>query len=283
MSIDATERGRWRLAHAAWIAIAVALAVAPGVVSFDPVGLAWDAAEYVWMLRADMLPHSPYLGYLAIGELASLALEPALALAAVSAAAYLASAVVLGLLASALGAGRLRAITTVVTFLALPIAMRQSGTQEIYALQTFFLMLAIHLLCRDGDAATTAGGAAYGVALTVHSASLLVAPAVLYLLWSDARRSRTKTTRWRATLLFVAPQVLLGLVVVACLCWAFRGSEQPLNETFLYLRGIAPLPSAISMGQFAKGLALTARTLFYPEVVGWPAAIAVVTAAGLLR
>jgi hypothetical protein len=228
-----------------------------------------------------MLPHSPYLGYLALGELASVVFAEPVALALLSAVAYIGSAVVLSWLSTALGADRLQARLASFLFLALPMCMRQSGIQEIYAAQGFFLLLGLYLLSGGTAWRQLAGSTAYAAAVSIHSASLFVLPACLYLLYSRDPWQGAASRR-RATLTFLAPQALLGLVTLGWLSWAFRSLESPLQEAFIYLRGIAPVPRPDSPWQLIHGLGATARSLFDAANCGWPVAVALAAVIGAI-
>jgi hypothetical protein len=157
--------------------------------------------------------------------------------------------------------------------------MRQSGIQEVQGVQELFILLSLLFLSGGAPWGQLAGGAAFGAALSVHYGSLLVAPACLYMLYSRNREPGV-AGRIRASVRFFAPQLLLGAAITAWLVWAFRSAERPVAEVLVYLRGIAPLPTTLTLGGALGSAYSIVETLFGCVACGWPLAAALVAAIG---
>ena len=254
------------------------LAVVNAALVFHPVALGWDAAEYVWVVQANMLPHSPYVGYLLLGELLSVFLPVAIALSALSTAAYAGSVVLVCLIVSRLGEPPETAVLGGLAFMAFPVCIAYAGIQEVYAPQTFVVLLSVWLLLRGSRVAVLLSGLAFAFAMTVHNGTLFTLPAFVYLLlWKLPPESR-----WRRLAAWVLPNVVVAGVVIAVMVWIFRGEEAPVGEAIVYLRGIAPFDVPFTIGGFFSGLVGGVGSFFAPRVTGTPW-IALVMLAGAVH
>ena len=158
-----------------WLLAVLAL-VLPVLIRFwTPYPDNWDAAEYSWCLRKSYLPHSPYLVFFLAGRLLHLFWTPPVALALLSAFAGIGALV---LFYEILWRRLRRVFPAALATLLLGVSgvfVREATHQEVYALQTTWLLLAL-LLSTSRPAWS---GVVFGVAMATHSSSLFVAPALL--------------------------------------------------------------------------------------------------------
>lgn len=206
------------------------------------VATGWDSAEYVWAIDADLLPHSPYVGYVLLGELASRLLPTALACSLLSALAALATAAMLARSAARVSSAAPRTAAGVAAgvFAFAPVCLFQGCIQEVYALQLCGLVASARQASRARPGRAFAAGALFGGAIAVHSGSLLVSPAVLWLVWSAA-----PSDRWRRLGLWCAG-VTLTASLLFCGLW-YMARRPGLGPFVHYLRGIAPAPGLPSL------------------------------------
>jgi hypothetical protein len=193
------------------------------IVLFAPFGLhyfetfanGWDQAEYVWCVKAGYLPHSPYVLFVLLGRVLHVFLAPAVALTTLSFVAGLASIALLQRLAGT-PAAILLGLSTVF--------VRQVTTQEAYALQLSLALTASFLLVGGHRHGRALGGIAFGCALAAHSASIFLAPALLWL------------ARGSGLLRFVSLALLTGAGMYAIVAWLLPAEL----ELLVYLRGLPP-------------------------------------------
>ncbi|MBI4865105.1 MAG: DUF2723 domain-containing protein [Candidatus Riflebacteria bacterium] len=216
---------------------------------FKPYPDGWDAAEYCWCVRSDYLPHSPYLGYFGLGKLFAIFLDPPIALSSLSFVGGIASigllhAAQLALLRSDRPAARTGDAAVVATVSALLLGssylfIRQSGTQEVYAIQTALLLLALVLLASRSGPRLIASGLVYGFALAVHQSSVFVLPALAFAVFSSQpdRRSRNLLL-WLGAAAAVAGAACLVLYALL----PVDPAESRILGLLRYLRGISPSP-----------------------------------------
>jgi len=154
----------------------------------------WDQTEYTCCIQYDYLPHSPYIGHFLMGKAFNTFLNPAAALSAISLLSGLASLVLLyflnlGLLKRCCPTQTLDRPNTRALLL-LPVILlgfsypfiRQSTTQELYVFQTMLLLLSLNLLFIKSKARWILSGLVYGYAISTHTASILILPAIIYTL-----------------------------------------------------------------------------------------------------
>ncbi|GAG38940.1 unnamed protein product, partial [marine sediment metagenome] len=120
------------------------------------------------------------------------------------------------------------------------IAVRHAGTQEVYTFQAVAVLLALYLGSGTSPRRGLSGGFAFGVALTVHSSCLFVAPAMVAALWTSAEAERSKRVRllieWSVAAVSAAS---IGLLLIHFLMAYPTGA--PKGQVFLeYVRGIVP-------------------------------------------
>jgi hypothetical protein len=258
-----------------------------------------------------MIPHSPYLLHSALGWAVSRLLNPEWGLSLLSTVANLA--------ATALFAWTLRQqrfdpmarASAVAVYLLSPVALYQSGLQEIYATQSAFAMAAVALMHRDRSRAWLGSGIAYGAACLTHNGSLFLLPGMVYFLLDAHRapagprqtdpdggsiptsRAAAETvaagiTTHRAALVirWLSAAALTGAAGVGLLFLQytrlFPGRALPM--TVAALRGMSPLPRpAHTVYGWWESADRILTHLSLPMALGWPAAVLLlIAAAGLL-
>ncbi|MFP4058549.1 MAG: hypothetical protein ACLF0G_16910 [Candidatus Brocadiia bacterium] len=261
--------------HAGLLVVLVAVVLlAARFLEWFPYG--WDQAEYCTCLKADYLPHSPYLLYFAAGKLLHLVFPPPLALSELSALAALAAVALfygahlrlwrrsLGRLGLSEGEGRAAAVLAA-ALLGLCFAfIRQAATQEVYTCQAALALLALFVLLGEGRRRAVWSGVAFGAAVATHNASLLLVPAFLVALWARGsfRRDGLRWALAAAVVCAVAAGALFALV-------PGKPGEGRASYVAGYLRGSSPraLHGALAEPRFlAHSLRGMYRRLFTQDV-----------------
>lgn len=209
----------------------------------------WDQTEYAACVQYDFLPHSPYIGHFLMGKVFNVFLDPAVALSAISLLSGLASLVLLyflnlGLLKRCCPTQTRDRLNTRVLLL-LPVILlgfsypfiRQSTTQELYVFQTMLLLLSLNLLFIKSRARWILSGFVYGYAISTHNASILVLPAMIYIL------KLASEERWGRALfswLSAAASAAVVFYGVLYLLLPLGEDSGSLNRYLHYLLGIHP-------------------------------------------
>lgn len=248
--------------------------------TFDPVGLGWDSAEYIWAVRANYLPHSPYLGYLLMAKLASLAAPAPVALSLLSSLSCLGSACLLSLILRNLEPRGDAGIIAAFLYLILPITLAQGGMQEVYAPQAFFILLALWFLSGELRTRTSLSGLVFAFALLIHSGTILTLPAIVVLIFRGTWRQPRESIR--SALAFVLPNLAVGVLCLVTVVIVFRTEADPLQAALAYLRGIAPTPPSPDPARFPISIAQRLRAFFSEPIVGMPLFFSILAGYGLV-
>ena len=112
---------------------------------------------------------------------------------------------------------RLLAVLAGVTFAVTPTLWSQAIIAEVYGLHTFFLVLVFYFLLswaeRRQPRSMLLAAFSYGLSLTHHSTTLLLAPAILAYVWlTDRRVFRSPRLLLKAALLLFLPLLLYLLI-----------------------------------------------------------------------
>lgn len=197
---------------------------------FERVPNGWDQAEYAWAVRDGYLPHSPYVLYYGLGRASSwLFGDAGVALSAISAASAALSIVLVAAVSSRLGASRLVSGLAAAGLASNYLFVRFAGTQEVYAPQLGVGLLAAWLLASGRP---VLGGVAVGAAVTMHTGSVFLLPALFV-----ARPGGRAAGPWMT----IKPAVIAALVTAmtfGATLLAMPRLDGGLDKA--YLRGIAP-------------------------------------------
>jgi len=112
---------------------------------------------------------------------------------------------------------RLLAVLAAVTFAVTPTLWSQAVIAEVYGLHIFFVVLVFYLLLSWGERrqprTILLAAFSYGLSLTHHSTTLLLAPAILVYVWlTDQRVFRSPRLILKAGLLLLLPLLLYLLI-----------------------------------------------------------------------
>lgn len=289
----------------------IAMGMTPILLNFlasYPTG--WDPAEYVWCLKDNYLPHSPYIVFFLLGKCFDLFFRPPLALSVLSLVSGLCSlfayySINLRLFGAATEANerekdgresvdpRKPAALSTSLFAFSYLFVVQSTTQEVYALQTAVVLVSFAALLARAPWSALLGGALFGCAVATHNSSAFFAPAALWAIWMSGTEGRgRKIGRWLAAAFVVTGAfALLTLILLPAPSDGGR-----LREWAGYLRGISPGLNWTSiatseflfnsmMGMIERVFAVGVppyQPLWIPSDLGFNAAHLIVGIAGLL-
>lgn len=276
-SAEGVERGRLP-----WLArVALALLAAVGAaLNFHPVAIGWDPAEYVWVARAGLLPHAPYLGYVLLGRFLGLFLPVGLGLSLLSAAAFVATVVLLPRTLRGLGVRADAALFAAALLASFPVCMRQAGIQEAYCVQLFLVVLSLRLFTARFPRHLVWSGVVFGLAACVHHGATFVLPAFLFRLILPERRGGA--TRWQRAWRWCLPLALLGAADLLVTWIAFASVAPPQLGFLSYLRGIDLYARSRTPEAFLQAVGRELESFFAPEVVGLHVVVALLVAVGVL-
>jgi hypothetical protein len=133
----------------------------------------WDPTEYAWCVRDQRLPHTPYIAYLLAGRAFGMFFEAPLALSLLSLSAGMAALVLLYAIRLQEGAGRIGALSAVALLASAHLFIRQSSTQEVYALQTAAILAAVLTAGHRSPRIQALSGLIFGTAIAVHQGDTL--------------------------------------------------------------------------------------------------------------
>ncbi len=270
------RRGDQRLALAAL----AALAVVGAAVSFHPVAIGWDAAEYVWVARAGLMPHSPYLGYVLLARLVGMLVPVGLGLSLLSSAAFVATVLLLPRTLRGLGVREGAAWLAAALLASYPVCMRQAGIQEAYCLQLFLVVLSLRLFAARFPRHLSWSGAVFGLATCLHYGTLFVLPSFLYRLVLPERRGGA--TRLQRCWSWSLPVGLLGAADLL-VTWLIYALVSPPRLGFVsYLRGIDLWARSRTTETFLRAVGRELGGFFAPEIVALPLVAALLVSVGLL-
>lgn len=199
-----------------------------------------DASEYIYCVEHHCLPHAPYILFLWAGFLLKPFVALDLGFVLLSVFSALGVLILFGLTIQNLYSSRLAGLLASLVMALSPAAIRYAGLQEIYPLQTFWVVLCWFLL--TSGCSTFWAGLALGAALATHTGTLFAAPATL-LLFCQTRNNhgRSPAREWRLGALGIAlPLVLVGGWLLAV--WISAHGLGGLRHLPLFLRGAAPSP-----------------------------------------
>ncbi len=229
-----------------FLTLVVSLIILAHFFEYFPNG--WDQTEYAWCLKANYLPHSPYIIFFFVGKFLHNFLDPAIALSTLSIMSGLGSISLLYFIVakqtkhmfkkSGLPNNGTLSVATISTILLASsfVFIRQSTTQEVYSFQTLVILLSVFLATIPNKHGIILSAISSATAIGIHNSSLFVFPALLYVILLTNTKHRL-----RLTLLW------LVLVVLVCSCFVFvvylimpvEGGSDKIVEVFKYLRGIS--------------------------------------------
>jgi Protein O-mannosyl-transferase TMEM260-like len=253
--------------------VPVVLAVLPLLVHyFEWFPNGWDQTEYVWCLRSTYLPHSPYVLFFLVGKLFYLFFDAPIALTTLSLLSGVGSLALLYFVSYRLfsleqAESRLPHVAALIVAAvagATYVFVRQSSSQEVYALLTFMLLLTIALSLSALRYNAALSGVSFGCALGAHTAAIYAVPVVLYTILFLERKGRLKSlVIWG----LAATTTCAVLCMVILLILPIKPGVSRWRDYLAYLRGISPglSPSAWAEPVFwidsLKGLYLRLTSL----------------------
>ncbi len=201
---------------------------------FDTFPNGWDPTEYAWCVRDTRLPHSPYVAYILLAQGFGLLFEAPVALSLLSLLAGLGALLLVHAVRLREGASAGGALVAVLLLASTHVFIRQSGTQEVYALQTAGLLGSVLVAGLRGSRAQALGGALFGTTLAVHQGSLFIAPALAYRVYTRGGARAVFAWGYWAAATLALWYVLVGLLL------PYQSGETAVAEWLGYLRGISP-------------------------------------------
>jgi hypothetical protein len=209
-------------------------------------------------VKAGYLPHSPYVLFVFLGRLLGLLVPPAVALSLLSLVGALVALAALSWIVRQTAPADAnpaetswRGTIAALLLAASPIFVRHATTQEVYALQLGFVLLAVVLAASRIRHKHLLGGIVFGCAMAVHNATIFLMPALAFLV---ASRIGSQRRRFRSLLQWGSAAALsLAAIyaVVGILLPAEPGARW--TELLVYLRGMPPGldPAPLSDAAFA--------------------------------
>ena len=212
----------------------------------------WDQTGYALVASGPYLPHSPYIAHTLASRLLAGVLSAPLALAWLSTLSALASMALLhGSVRRLAGgdSGRIAGLAAAGVFGGTFLVVRQAATQEVYLFQTAWLLASLFAALGSGTRRIEWAGLAFGMAIAVHTSSLLAAFGPLLLLARSARSGRERIGGlFRFAAAAVVP-VAVGVAVIGWLLAPARDAAPFAGHLLDYLIGIGP---ALRPAQWAE-------------------------------
>ena len=242
-----------------------------------------DAAEYVWCVENDRLPHAPYILFVWLGYLINAFVSLDLGYSLLSLASAIPTLWFFGQILSRLAGNPVPGWIGAFVVATTPVSILYSGLQEVYSVQLLLLIICWWLaVCRN---APFGCGFAYGCALMIHIGSLFALPATLVFLYragyqNPAReqgdstpaqnpRAHARGSVGRSLSLFVIGAGIPFLICLAWLVtvWVSAYGDGSYATLFSYLCGTAPEP-VISGSVVERGIVSLFSNLGKFEVIG---------------
>ena len=206
----------------------------------------WDPTEYAWCVRDGRLPHSPYIAHFLAARLLAIVFDPPLALSLLSLLAGLAALLALYGIRLREGAGGEVALCATTIMAASHVFIRQSTTQEVYALQCAGMLASVLIVqCRFRFSVLLCAFV-FGTTVAVHQGALFIAPALLYRHLQDRDGPRAVAFAWGVGI------VVLAWIGVIGWLFPFRSEATRIQELVAYLSSIAPHIGSVAPSDLAR-------------------------------
>lgn len=211
----------------------------------------WDQTEYAWAIKANLLPHSPYLGYFFLGKTFFwLWGDAAKALSVLAVICGLGTVVLLFIINTHFlkwQHGSLPEKTNQLLYVSIPtfllatnyLFIRQSTTQEIYVVLLFCILGSTWCVVARR---LIVSGVVYAVAIAVHNGAIFFGPAYVYLLVATAIRERKFVHTVLLKSICAAVLVLMMCLLAIYLLLPVNPDLSRWQQYVGYVRGISPVP-----------------------------------------
>lgn len=186
---------------------------------------AWDSGEFAVAVENVMFPHAPYPGYIALGILFKNLLPFSLdySLSVLSFISGTAAIFPFFYIARKVLRENTTALMATFLFAFAPTLINQSGYQEIYSTQCFFVLLALAILVSDHRYSFWLSALVYGFSIAVNIADIFLIPFFLCFMYFE---------RWRFSRALAWFSLAFGVEFLA-ICWTFIEFGS-LGKTFDY-------------------------------------------------